>query len=186
MANTSATGGYLAPAVESPPLTDDALDALFQGAISAITGLAGQYVRPRWQAVPPKQPEPAVDWCAIGVMAVDSDAGPSITHAGTGDGQDDYARHEDISVLCSFYGPLALRYALKARDGLCILQNSESTGGVRFISSDPIRPAPEFINQQWVRRYDLALTFRRKVSRTYPILNILSADPALTADNHGD
>ena len=41
--------------------------------------------------------------------------------------------------------------------------------------------APELINQQWVRRYDLRLRLRRKIERTYPVLNILSADtPVIT------
>jgi len=54
--------------------------------------------------------------------------------------------------------------------------------GIGFIDSGPIRTVPELYNQQWIRRFDLALTFRRKVSRTYPILNIISADPIYTTD----
>ena len=190
MANTSATGGLLVPGAESPPLTDDALDALFQVAVSGITGLSGSLVRPRWQPIPPKHPEPSVDWCAIGITDITPDDGPSIQHVGSLVGQvgevgrDDYRRHETITLLCTFHGPLAMRYAAKLRDGIGIPQNLEGlkASGIGFIDSGPIRTVPELYNQQWIRRFDLALTFRRKVSRTYPILNIISADPIYTTD----
>ena len=190
MANTSATGGYLAPAAETPPLTDDALDALFQAAVSAVTGLSGQYVRPRWQPVPPRQPEPSTDWAAIGILEITPDDGPHIQHVGsnvggTGEvGRDDYIRHETITLLCTFHGPLGMRYAAKLRDGLGIPQNTEGlrANGIGFVESGPIRSMPEFFNQQWIKRYDVALIFRRKVSRSYPILNILSAEPIYSTD----
>jgi len=178
MANSSATGGLIAPVAETPPLTDDALDALFQVAVAGITGLSGTMVRPRWQPVPPKQPEPSVDWCAIGITDITPDEGPSIQHVGSLVGQvgevgrDDFKRHETITLLCTFHGPLGMRYAAKLRDG------------IGFVESGPIRTVPELYNQQWIRRFDLVLIFRRKVSRTYPILNILSADPVNTTDNH--
>jgi hypothetical protein len=104
MANTSATGGLLAPVAEVPPLTDDALDALFQVAVSGITGISGALVRPRWQPTPPKHPEPSVDWCAIGITDITPDDGPSIQHFGALVGQvgetggDDYQRHEYILI----------------------------------------------------------------------------------------
>lgn len=192
MANSSATGGHLAPVAETPPLTDDALDALFQAAVAGITGISGAMVRPRWQPVPPKQPEPSVDWCAIGITDITPDEGPSIQHVGSlvgevGEiGRDDFKRHETITLLCTFHGPLGMRYAAKLRDGIGIPQNMEGlkANGIGFVESGPIRTVPELYNQQWIRRFDLMLIFRRKVSRTYPILNILSADPVNTTDNH--
>ena len=39
MANSSATGGYLAPLAISPPLEDAELEALFQGFIAGVSGL---------------------------------------------------------------------------------------------------------------------------------------------------
>jgi len=187
MANTSATGGYLSPTVETPPLSGDDLENLLQSVVAGISGVAAEYVRPRWQPVPPKQPEATVDWCALGVVDISAD-NPAIMHDGTVDGSDDLWRHETLSVLCSFYGPDSMRHAEKVRDGLAIHQNSESlyTAGVRFIESDKIRSAPELFNQQWIKRHDIMLTFRRKVERTYPILNILSAEPAILTDTHGE
>lgn len=190
MPNTSATGGYLAPAVASPPVEDASLDALFQAAIVGVTGLAGNLVRPRWQPNPPRQPEPTVSWCALGVTLLTADAGPYISHDGTansGLGQDTYVRHEDIAVDCTFYGPAGQQYAAMARDGFCIPQNMEGlrTSGVFFVDSGDVRSFPELVNQQWIRRYDLSLKFRRQVNRGYQVENLLTAPFTLTSDTNG-
>lgn len=188
MANTSATGGYLPPDGTLLPAEDDDLDAIFQKAIAGITGLPGSMVRPRWQPVPPKQPEPSVNWCALGVTVQTPDAGPYIEHIADGDGKDRSNRHEDIEVLASFYGPAAQEYASRLRDGFGIPQNNEeiNAAGVFFVDSGPIRPAPELVNQQWIRRRDIALTFRRKVSREYAVLNVQSATVTTTTETFSD
>jgi hypothetical protein len=177
MANDSSTGGFLQPAVASPPLEDDALTAIFQQMIVGITGLPGNMVRPRWQATVPKQPEPTVNWCALGISVQTLDDGPAIIHNGTSNGSDTYIRHEQIDVLASFYGPGAMQNAQLLSDGLAIPQNLEQLKAqdMNSVDTGPIRPAPDLINQQWVRRYDLELTFRRKITRTYAVLNILTA-----------
>lgn len=185
MANTSATGGPLAPAVASPPLDDDALDDLLQELVAGVTGLPPSLVRPRWQSVVPKQPEPGTDWCAIGIPNQENDAGPVIQHDPAGEGSDTYIRHQEIELLCTFYGPHAKGYAQRLADGMAIPQNSEALGAadMRFIATSVIRAAPDFVNQQWVRRYDLTLTLRRKITRTYPVLNLLSAEVQHTTDS---
>lgn len=187
MTHTSATGGYLQPNVATPPLEDASLDQQFQMAIAGMTGLDGSLVRPRWQPVVPKQPEPSVNWCAIGVMAQKADAGGFIQHHRDGDGFDEYVRHEDIEVACTFYGPNAQQMAAMVRDGIGIPQNIEGLNavGISFVDCDTIRSVPEMFNQQWVKRYDLMMRFRRKVNRVYPILNILSADPEIISDEIG-
>jgi len=184
MANTSATGGFLTPADPLAPEQDIDLDKLFQATTAGITGLAGSLVRPRWQPGSPKQPEASVNWCAISAMLIDPDAGPAIIHNPASDGADGLIRHEDITVLASFYGPNGARYAAILRDGIGIHQNTEalSAYGIRFVDDGPIRQVPEFVNQQWIRRADISLRFRRKVSRTYPVQNVLSADIHLFDD----
>jgi len=184
MGNTSATGGYLSPAVVSPPLEDEEIDKLLQGMVKGITGLAGDLVRPRWQPNPPKQPEPSVNWCAIGVTVTEPDAGPSIEHDGTGDGQDNLQRHEDIELACTFYGPLGKSYAALLRDGLSIPQNTAvlRAQGMGLIECGAARSVPELVNQQWIKRYDMPVKLRRQVKRSYPVLNLLSADPQLISD----
>lgn len=177
MANDSSTGGFLSPAVASPPPEDAALDAIFQQMIVGITGLPGNMVRPRWQATVPKQPDPTVNWCALGITVQDPDDGPAIIHNGSGNGSDTYIRHEQIDVLASFYGPAAKQYAHQLSDGLAVPQNLEQLKAqdMNSIDTGAIRAAPDLFNEQWIRRYDLTLTFRRKITRTYAVLNILTA-----------
>lgn len=177
MANDSSTGGYLSPAVASPPLEDDALTAIFQQMIVGITALPGNMVRPRWQPNPPKQPEPTINWCALGIAVQTLDDGPAIVHNGAGNGSDTYIRHEQIDMLASFYGPAAMQNAQLLSDGLAIPQNLEQLKAqdMNSVDTGQIRAAPDLINEQWVRRYDIELTFRRKITRSYAVLNILTA-----------
>ena len=46
------------------------------------------------------------------------------------------------------------------------------------MSADDIRNLPELINNQWVRRYDLAVTLSRKNTRTYNVKSVV--DPNVT------
>lgn len=184
MSNTSATGGYLSPAVVSPPLADADLDAQFQALVVGVTGLAGQYVRPRWQSVMPKQTEPGTNWCAISVVKIDPDDSPNIEHNPAGNGADHMTRHEDIVVMATFYGPSAQQNAFLLRDGCMMAQNNEALNavGISFVNSESVLPVPELVNQQWIRRYDIRLNFRRVVSRDYATLNLLSAPYAQTTN----
>lgn len=184
MANTSATGGYLTPAGTPAPPEDDQLEDILQAMVVGISGLPGPMVRPRWQTKPPKQPEPDVNWCAVGVHETKTIANPAIDHDGSDDGHDQYQMHEELQVLCTFYGPQAQAYASILRDGIFITQNSEAIKAQRmaFYGASDIRPVPELVNQQWVRRYDLFIQMRRQVVRVYPVLNILSADPVIVTD----
>lgn len=182
MANTSASGGYLTPA-GTPTPADEALEDILQPMVVGITGLPGKMVRPRWQPGNPKQPEPTVNWCAIGVMHTKQDANPAIEHDGTGDGADQYQRHQDVILLATFYGPNAQAYGQLLSDGMYVPQNGEALRALNmaFVEAGDLIAAPDLINQQWVRRYDLRIRLRRKIERTYPVFNILSADtPVIT------
>lgn len=156
------------------PAEDTDLDAVFQALVVGITGLDGTLVRPRWQAAPPKQPEPTVTWCAIGVMSQTPNDGASINHDGSangGLGADVVTRHESIEILASFYGPQSQAYARYFRDGLSLPQNTEGLGaiGIRWVDCGPVRTAPELVNQQWVRRQDMSVRFNRKTQAVYGI-----------------
>ncbi|CAN0620539.1 conserved protein of unknown function [Burkholderia multivorans] len=183
--NDSSTGGYLAPAVDAPPDEDDALDDLLHDMIAGITALPPDLVRPRWQTKVPKQPEPGVNWCAFGVPTQTPDASPAIVHDGTGEGSDTYIRHQDFDVLCTFYGPSAKGYAQRLADGLAFPQNREQLQlqDMGFVGVGEIRAAPDFVNQQWVRRYDMTVTLRRKITRTYAVLNLKSTTVTTTTDS---
>jgi len=187
MPNTSASGGYLAPSVLTPPEEDAELDALFQGLTVGITGLAGAFVRPRWQTVVPKTPERDVNWAAVGVRSQKADAGPAIKHnptAGGGLGTDTVQRHELVEVAFSFYGPNGQRYAAVMRDGLSLPQNLEAIRpyGLRYRDQLPIVSVPEQINNLWFRRYDYTVFFARGFTRTYGIENLVAAEGVIVTD----
>lgn len=184
MPNTSATGGYLSPVSLATPIEDAALDAAIQRMVAGITGLDGSLVRPRWQPVTPKQPEPNITWCAIGITNRTPDDNAAVLHDPNGDGQDHLIRHEGIELLASFYGLQGQTYAGILRDGMQIEQNREAlrSDGMAFVSAGQMLAVPELYNQQWIRRYDLTIYLRRVINRTYPVLNIIEADPQFTAD----
>ncbi|MFJ6322263.1 MULTISPECIES: LIC_12616 family protein [unclassified Rhizobium] len=172
----SSTGGFLAP-TSPPPAADDALDDQIQAAVVGITGLNGTLVRPRWQPSPPKQPPATTNWCAIGVVRLVGDTYAWIGHHPDGNGYDEMQRHVTFDVLASFYGPNGQAYAGLLRDGLQIPQNREALylQGIAFVEASEIIAAPALINEQWVRKYDLTVTLRTQITRTYAVLNLLSA-----------
>jgi hypothetical protein len=181
MAGDSSIAGYLQPTGAAPP-EDAGLDSIFQKLIIGLTGLPGNMVRPRWQSTVPKQPEPATNWCAVGVTGIEHDANSyeQLNPAGN----ETFIRHEIISVLCSFYGANALNFASQARDGMYVQQNNSTLDQFEMglVEVGSIVTAPALINQQWVRRFDLSMRIRRRVVRTYPILTILSAQATVDSD----
>lgn len=185
MGNTSATGGYIQPEYEEIPFTDESLDSVFQKAIVGITGLEGSLVRPNWQKESIPVPPRDTNWCALSVDIIKNDDSPAFVHVSEGDGKDLHIRHQDILVTATFYGWDGMRYAAKMQDGLTIPQNQEQikASGFAFISNEPVRSVPELFNQQWVKRYDLRMNYRRKVTRLYPILNIVAAEVDVYKDN---
>ena len=67
------------------------------------------------------------------------------------------------------------------RDGMFVDQNADTLrriSGLSLVSADDIRNLPELINNQWVRRYDLAVTLSRKNTRTYNVKSVV--DPNVT------
>ncbi len=176
MANTSATGGVLTPSAPGPA-ADAGLDALFQPVFAAILGFDGSLVRPRWQPVPPKQLAASIDWCALSVNVLSPNDGPAIVHDGTangGLGADTYSRHETLDLFVSIYGPNSGGNAALLRDGLSVPQNTEALlpAGIRWVECSPARAIPELVNQQWIRRYDLSIIFRRMATRVYGVENL--------------
>lgn len=181
MPNTSASGGYLTP-TSAPLVEDSELDAIFTAAILGITGLPLGLVRPRWQPKPPLQPAGNVNWCAFGITTDETDAhGAVLQHdpaADGGNGQDNYQRQTAITLLASFYGPNGKGFAELMRDGLAVPQNREELqlNSIAYVTAGTIRAVPESVNMQWIKRYDLELSFRRQIDRTYAVQNILSVE----------
>jgi hypothetical protein len=71
-----------------------------------------------------------------------------------------------------------MSYAAQARDGIYVSQNNAMLDQheMGLVEASRITPAPDLVNQQWVRRYDLTIRIRRRVVRTYQILTVLSAE----------
>lgn len=181
--NDSSTGGFLSPVQSTPPIEDSVLEDFLQTMIAGITGLDGVLVRPFPQPTAPKIPEPDINWCGFTVSDFEPDANAGLQHVPADDGSDTYVRHEGIEVKCQFYGPNASQYARILRDGLYVPQNREQLqlNDYGLVDTSSILGAPDVVNQQVRRRYDMTVRLRRKVTRTYRVLNIISAD--LTVGN---
>lgn len=183
MPNTSATGGPLLPS-SSAPSDDDALVDFLNAVIAGITGLSGTLIRPRWQERPPPLPPVGTTWMATGIGTRSGDTFPEVEHDPDGEGADNLNQHEEFVLDCTFYGPAAQSTATLLRDGLNIAQNREvlDTNGVKFIATGPMPNTPEVVNQRWLMRTDMPITFRREVGRTYPVLNIIEAVGTVVTD----
>lgn len=208
----SSTGGYLTPTSAIAEVEEDAaLDATLQQFCVGVTGLAGSVVRPRWQLVPPNAPEASVNWMSVGVVNVTADELPAISHhsltfdmppddisPGVWDtpgetwdptpinrDADILLRQEELEVLCSFYGPNAGKYAARVRDGVYIPQNREALflKGLTLIRVGTLLAAPELFNNQWYRRVDLSIFLRRRIARSYAVLNVESAQGVVSAQD---
>jgi hypothetical protein len=184
MSNTSATGGFLAP-TSTQPAEDTALEDQLQSVVVGITGLDDDLVRPRWTPTPRSQPPATTNWCAIGVVRTQADTYSAVIHHSDGNGYDEEQNHETIEVLASFYGPSGQGYAAILRDGLRIPQNRETlyANNLALYDATDITAAPALVNDQWIRRYDLTIRFRRQVTRTYDVLNLLSAAGTIHAED---
>lgn len=192
MANDSATGGFLAPS-SSSLVEDAALDAILQTLVAGVTAIPGNLVRPRWQLIPPPQPEPNVDWCAIGVTdETPPDGFGAQWHVGrdaSGSNPNGYSATVDwvaITVTASFYGPAARSNAALLRSGLLVGQNRETlyATGLKLVGPpDGGRFVPEIDNGRTVRRFDVSLRFNYAIQRIWPIDDLLVAQVQLTEDN---
>lgn len=175
--------------IPAAPLEDDALDAALQSAVVGITGLDPTLVRPRWQTVSPKQPEPNVNWCAIGVITSTPDDNVFIEHLNgpsVNDTSGDLSKeHEQVDVLVSFFGPNAGQYSGIFRSGIRMPTNLEPLKlvGLYFQGFDRAIKVPVLINQQWVVGWDRAVYFNRMVARVYGVPNIVSAEIDLFDDS---
>lgn len=185
VANTSATGGYLAPASSPAPLEGEGLLAFLQGVVVGITGLPGDMVRPRWQAEPPNIPAAGSVWAAIGVTTRPTDAYAYTRELNTGT---ELQRHEEMDLLCSFYdlGSTGQADAMCAllRDGFQIAQNREPLfrNGMGLVHTDDAVAVPSLLKMRWLYRVDMNVKLRRVILRNYPVLTILSEVGTLKAN----
>jgi hypothetical protein len=188
MANDSSTGGFLLPdGAITAPLEDETLDDFLHDIVAGVTGLGGTLVRPRWQPEPAAIPSFGTDWLAFGIVSRRADSFAVEIHDGSGAngaGVDILIRHEELDLLCSFYGPNCQGYGSLLRDGICVAQNREALflAGMGLISVGDLTRAPELIKNRWVPRCDLTMRLRREIRREYAVLNLRTAALSVAAD----
>lgn len=178
----SSTGGVLLPTAN--PINDVDLDVVFQGLVSALTGLHGQYVRPRFQGEPAAPPDFGSTWAAVGVTAFDDDQYP-VQQFKNGTGLI-LIRNERLDVMCSFYGAKAQQAARALRDNILIDQNRDGLTPYSIAyayAATPVK-SPALIQKRWTNRIDVTLTFRRQITEVYNVLSFLTADGVLISDAH--
>ena len=174
--------GYLGPESTPNPPADDAWDNFLHDLIVGVTNLDKNLVRPRWQAEPgpPTIPDFNTNWCAFGVTDIQVEFSPWVGHSDTGDGGlglDMLQEHQVDTVLCTFYGPNSGWYAGMLRSGLFVWQNRYMlrANNVGLVDVAAIRRAPDYIQNQWVNRFDADLILRREIRFNYAVRTLLRA-----------
>lgn len=151
------------------------LTQFIQTVIVGVSDLDGTMVRPKWQVAPPKQPDIDQNWIGFGVDLLTPDTYQFLGMDGAG--VTTTQRQEGVEVGLSIYGPSGLEIAGLIIDGLQIPQNLEAlrAANMGFQESSQPRQVPDLVNERWIARVELGLKFRRQITRTYPIVSILSA-----------
>lgn len=181
MPNSSATGGYLTQTSSS--IDGQALRRFLQSVIVGVTGLNPTLVRPMWQQNPPPIPSIDVDWCGFAIVTQRPEKGAFHEQLDAGGAK--LLRHEEMDLLCAFYGPNCLVNAALLRDGLeLIAQNREQLflAGMGVNGFSDITHAPELVNDRFFDRADITMTIQREIRRSYDILHFVGASGNVTAN----
>jgi hypothetical protein len=95
-------------------------------------------------------------------------------------------RDELIDYLHSFYGPGASGVAERFRDGFEVAQNRDTlaANNIGLVEVQKAQKVPALLKSKWVTKVDVVVTYRRRTSRSYPILTTTSAQGQLVTD-HG-
>lgn len=183
---TSARKGFIAP---TPPRVPDreAIDDALCVLIAGVCGLCTTLVRPRWQADPPSEPKPDVNWCAFGITVWEGRNVPEVRHHAEGEGYDEVIDHETLSVLLSFYGPQHVDMARLCRRGLHIAQNRAGLRqhGLALTRIGTVTPVPALVAMRWRARADLTLTLQLETRERYDVLNLLQSQGRIQSEKVG-
>lgn len=189
MPNDSSTGGYLAPAPDTPPLEGQALLDFLQAVIVGITGIDGTLVRPYAQSEPPNIPDAGTAWCAFKIASRPSDTFAFVKHNVDGNGSDALQRHEALHILTSFYdlgsGGAADGLCSLLRDGLQVPQNREalSFGNMALVKTGDMISVPVMVKSRWLYRVDMEVVINRQIDRVYSVLSLTSAQGTIVTDD---
>lgn len=174
----SSIAGYLRPATihDATILEDKQLDRFLHDLFVGISGMDPTTIRPRWLATPGNLVSNGELLLAHGITKRRDDV---VAHQ---EFRPDIGmiinRNQEFDVLCTFYGADCATYEGIIRDGLSLDQNREyiNSQGIVLVAVGNPRNASEFINNNWVKRIDVEITFRRRIRRIYPVLTLLASD----------
>lgn len=174
MDNTSATGGPLLP-LNQIPTDDQALDRFLHDLYTGITGLDPTLVRPLWNITPGNMPKINTEWMSQGIIDRRQDFFPT-QHFDDTQGMI-LMRNQELDNLVSLYGDQAGWLADLLIDGLSLTQNRDpmTAAGLYLVDIGKPKNASMLINEQWYKRIDVVITYRRNITRVYPILSVKSA-----------
>lgn len=182
----SSAPGYLLPSEVPAPLIGQSLMQFLQQVVVGNTGMPGPTVVPRWQAEPPNLPPQFTAWAAIGIARRTADTFAFRGHVcqntdvPPGPGFDDFQRTETIYLLCSFYDTgidgQADALAVLLRDNLQIPDNRAPllANEMGLVEVTEMVSLPSLTKQRWLYRVDETVVIRRRIRRSYPILNLTS------------
>lgn len=161
------------------PLMDNALQDALQLMVVGITGLPPTSCVPRWQPEPPNQADFGTDWAAFGLMSTEMDVYSYQEQLDLNTLQ--VEADESLNMLFSFYGPDAQANAGLLQMGIQVQRNRDDLTAinVKLTAMGQPRQVPLLQKQVWVKRVDIAGTFRRRVIRTYALPNINSGSMGL-------
>lgn len=188
--NTTASGGYLLPAPETPALQTIppllTLRQFIQTVLVGISGFAGPLVRPAWQVSPPKQPDIGVDWLAYAIESADPDFNAYVGY--DLDNNPFLQRNELLQITLSVYGPNAYDNYGMIRDGFQLQQNLAALvkAKIGYAYDTRAQHAPDLFGERWIDRWRFDIFLRRQIQRDYPVLNFLSASGTIYSQTATD
>lgn len=181
-ANDSTRPGVLTASASTYTAPEDVLRLY----LSSIVGIDKTLVRKRWQSKPGTQPPVGTDWAAVGVDRIETQGFPYQSGTKIPD-VITRTSWQRMHCIASFYGPNAAENADAFREGAQLGQNVDtlSAFGLKVQGVDDYIPhVPDFAFAQWVDRYDVFFIVARKVTRTYGVRTLVSADDIeITTEN---
>ncbi len=178
---SSTAAGFIAPI--SAPIYDDPLDDFLHTFLRVLSGIPGQFVRPRWQPEPPNLPAFTQNWLAWGITELEEDR---FAYQGQSAESATVERDELLTMLISYYGPAATQIAKQVSASIQLGQNRaylqdqsmtviEVYGAIRI---------PALLKEKWVPRVDQRVRFRRRATWAYNIKTIQSAQAILDNEQY--
>lgn len=159
------------------------LTQFIQTVLVGLSGLPGNFVRPRWQIEPPKQPDVNVNWMGFGIDVNTPDANAYVWTAR--DNASLYSqRMEALDIGCTIYGPEALEIYELLRDGFQITNNLAALTNAKmgFVEVTTARKVPELFDGRFYNRVQASVILRREVQRIYAVPTLLSASGTVYTD----